>query len=340
MRRPTLQQDGASAPGQDSFLDTLTNIVGILIILVMVVGLRVKNAPVEQKSSSEAVQTELAGLAQDRDAAASLRGDVLKVEQKMEAVRRETVLRDAERVHMATAVSAIKRALEDRRQNLDAEAQKGFDLKRTLSESRAELTLLQDRRSRAQRVDASPKIIETYPTPLSRPVDNHEAHFQLREGRIVFVPMQSLLEEFKADARAKASNLLRVPEVTETIGPIDGFRLKYTMHRREIALEPGRRSGAVGMYASLKYLTVIPTSSQMGEKLNDALAEGSDFRRALAKFHPGRSTVTIWTYQDSFDEFRRVKKELYRMGYETAGRPLPFGVPITASPEGSKSAAE
>ena len=50
--------------------------------------------------------------------------------------------------------------------------------------------------------------------------------------------------------------------------------------------------------------------------------------------------MTIWTYPDGFAEFRKLKQELYAMGYETAGRPLPFGVPITASPGGSKSAAE
>ena len=35
----------AHAFGSDSFLDVVTNMVGILIVLVMVVGVRIKHAP-------------------------------------------------------------------------------------------------------------------------------------------------------------------------------------------------------------------------------------------------------------------------------------------------------
>ena len=35
------------APGQDSFLDVVANLVGILIILVMVIGVRAKDAMLE-----------------------------------------------------------------------------------------------------------------------------------------------------------------------------------------------------------------------------------------------------------------------------------------------------
>ena len=338
MRRP-IRQD-ANAPGQDSFLDIVANIVGILIILVMVVGVRVKNTPVDLDGPDEATQAALAGLERDRAIVASVRGDVLKVEEKIEAVRRETLARDEERIRLATAASAARQALDARRQTLDADARKDFDLRRALSESRAELELMRKRRAQAREAEDAPKVVRSYPTPLSRPVDDHEAHFQLRDGRVVFVPMQELVDEFKADARTKANNLLRMPELTETIGPIGGFRLKYTLQRKTVSLELNRRTGAVGTYAGLKHLTLIPTRSRMGEPLREALAEGSDFRRALGRFRPGRSTVTIWTYPDSFAEFRKLKEELYAMGYETAGRPLPFGVPITASPDGSKSAAE
>ena len=40
MRRSRVEEDRSA--GQDSFLDVVTNIVGILIILVMVIGARVR----------------------------------------------------------------------------------------------------------------------------------------------------------------------------------------------------------------------------------------------------------------------------------------------------------
>ena len=58
--------------------------------------------------------------------------------------------------------------------------------------------------------------------------------------------------------------------------------------------------------------------------------------RAVAK----DATITLWTYPGSFDDFRKLKKELYRLGFPVAARPLPDGVPISASSQGSKSTAE
>ncbi len=48
--------------GQDSFLDVTTNIVGILIMLVMVVGIRAQNPIVDTNSTPAPAETELADL--------------------------------------------------------------------------------------------------------------------------------------------------------------------------------------------------------------------------------------------------------------------------------------
>jgi hypothetical protein len=85
---------------------------------------------------------------------------------------------------------------------------------------------------------------------------------------------------------------------------------------------------------------LIPTSSRLGEPYEAALAPRSEFRQVLSRYRPGRDTITIWTYPDSFAAFRKLKEELYRLGFATAGRPLPTGTPISGSPEGSKSARQ
>jgi len=84
----------------------------------------------------------------------------------------------------------------------------------------------------------------------------------------------------------------------------------------------------------------LPVADQLGEPLDVAMQEGSMFRHALAKLRPGRHTVTIWVYPDSFEEFRKVQKELYAIGFSVAARPLSHGTPISGSPQGSKSAAQ
>jgi hypothetical protein len=70
------------------------------------------------------------------------------------------------------------------------------------------------------------------------------------------------------------------------------------------------------------------------------LQDGSDFRQALAKILPGRTTITIWVYPDGFEAFRQIRRELYRLNYAIAARPLTPGTPIAGSTEGSKSATQ
>ena len=78
----------------------------------------------------------------------------------------------------------------------------------------------------------------------------------------------------------------------------------------------------------------------MGETLEEALAAGSQFRSVLSQHRPDRATITLWTYEYSFAEFRQHKKDLFELGFATAGRPLLADTPIGISPEGTKSAAE
>ena len=81
-------------------------------------------------------------------------------------------------------------------------------------------------------------------------------------------------------------------------------------------------------------------ADDIGETADEALAPNSEFRKALKSLRRGRNTVTIWLYPESFDAFRKLRKELYAAGFAIAARPLPPGEAIGGSPEGTKSAAQ
>ncbi len=85
---------------------------------------------------------------------------------------------------------------------------------------------------------------------------------------------------------------------------------------------------------------LIPLSEDLGEPMDLALASQSALRNLLKEHPPSRTTITVWVYPDSFADFRRLKAEMFKLGYSTAGRPLPEGHPIGGSPDGSSSAAE
>lgn len=327
----------ANAPGQDSFLDVVTNIVGILIILMVVAGLRVKNAP-RQAAEEEAIRTTAASLDHDLGVENSLRQDVLKTAEQIRALHREGQTRFQERSRLATLVSTVERKIKSARDELDSGSQHSFDLQRKLSDAQRDLEQIEQQQPVVES-KAEPILVESYPTPIGKTVDDNEVHFQLRGGRIAYVPLDRLIERFRTDAQQKAYRLMDLPELTDTVGPEGGFRLRYTMERHDVPVETQMATGR-GAYARLKRWTLIPVSSELGEPVEAALADGSQFRQALSQQRPDKVTVTIWTYPDSFDKFRQVKKELFRSGFATAARPLPEGTPIGGSPEGSKSAAE
>ncbi|MHC4400825.1 MAG: hypothetical protein ACYTG0_14205 [Planctomycetota bacterium] len=337
MPRPVRQE--SQPPGYDSFLDVVANIVGILIILVMVTGLRVRNATVEA-ASDEGIQTELVALRKERGSANSLRREVFELAAQIRNLDRARMARQIERDRLAIAVAAWEHRLQSHRDQLTAEEQAIYNARLGLDEADSRLDELRREREYVESARAAPIRVESYPTPLSKIVDGEEGHFQLRAGRITYIPLERLLEAFQEQARQRAYKLFQQPELTDTVGPEGGFRLRYTLERREVAQETRDGRIRMGTYARLTRWTLIPVSGQLGESAETALSEGSQFRAVLSRLDPGQATITIWTYPDSFAEFRRLKKELFHLGFATAARPLPDGVRISGSPEGSKSAAE
>ena len=331
-------EDTATA-GHDSFLDIVANIVGILIILVMVAGVRVKNFSLDTVEPSEQIEQAQGALLDDRALVDSVRDDVFKISDQLKYVERETGLREAERDRLAVAVEAGRHNLNTQRDQLDEASQASFDLSRKIAEADFELDRIEQRRLQLETAPARPTLVKSYPTPLSKTVDENEAHFQLRDERLVHIPLDPLVEKLKADARRKLYKLKDLPEFAETVGPEGGFRLRYTMQRKTVNPELAAVTGMTGQYAQLKRWTLIPVSNDLGETVEEALAEGSRFQTELSRLSP-ETTITIWTYADSFADFRRLKEDLYGRGYMVAARPMPHGAPIAGSPDGTKSAAQ
>jgi hypothetical protein len=335
MRRPAAEH--SEPVNSDSFLDIVASVVSIMIIMVVMEGTRIKNAPVTVSIPASPATAELQkDLAQEQ----AVRGDVRKVTQQVNNLQQEAAARGMQRDVLATMVSAVEHKLQERRQQLDGTKQTGFDLVRELSQSRSQLDQLARQRQQAENIAAAPIVVESYPTPISRAVDGPEVHLLVSHGRVMFVPIEPLLEQFQSQAKRQAYKLRDQPELTETVGPVDGFRLRYTLERHDISPDTIKETGRGGSYARLQKWTLIPASDDLGEPVRLALEQGSDFRQSLAKILPGRTTITIWVYPDGFEAFRQVRKELYRLGYTIAARPLPAGTPIGGSPEGSKSAAQ
>src|SRR5262245_43031213 len=114
--------------GSESFLDVVANVVGILIILVMVVGMRI------QKSSAEAVEVAVSSLDLPGSQAElrSLAQETQRLAVQTVDLDQEANSRRLQQEQLALALAAQKQDLDARRQQLDAETKRKLDAKRDL----------------------------------------------------------------------------------------------------------------------------------------------------------------------------------------------------------------
>ena len=323
-------------PGAESFLDVVTNIVGILVILTVIIGVRAGKAPVDVAG----LAPEDSQLGELRATADTLERDSFELAARSQTLEQELSLRDQERGLVATQLRAAQRLLDEREKESRLSDRKRDDQERDLAELRAEIDRARRRRTELSRARPSSVKVASYPTPIAKTVDDHEIHFQIRGGRIVYVPFDELVAKLKRVAKDKASRLTDQTELTDTIGPVENFYLRYTLVRRDISFDTMGTSVRAGSVVELDHLEFVPFSSQLGETLDQALSNTSIFRGKLDGAKPGVWTVTLWAYPDSFDQFRRAREYLYQRGYTVAVRPLIEGINISASPKGSKSAAQ
>lgn len=332
----------------DSFLDIVASVVCIMLIMVLMIGMRIRNAPVDPATIPAAQQAgEELQQAQARES--SVRTELTKITRQIDAIRQETAARRTQGETLATSLATMNRDLGEGRQQLERPVQGDVEVDREIAEVNRRLEAVHKRRQDIASASAEPIVVQSYPTPIGRTVSNDEVHFHLRLGRVAHVPIDKLVSLARDDARQKADKLLdryefmsnrqKLPEFTEIVGPENGFRFRYTAQRHDSVEDTPR--GAV-RYTGLRisHWTVIPVAGTLGETIDESLAVNSNLRRVLASMRPEKTTVTAWVYPDSFDAFRRFRKELHDLGYLVAARPLPEGVMIAGSPNGTKSEAE
>ena len=337
MRRTRPNSDLES--GQDAFLDIVANLVGILIIMVMVVGVRTKEAWVEAADEVPQSTEDAAQLEAEKLAVEQMESDVHAIAAEAQRLGLTVAARRQERSRIQLLITALEKSLEERKGALDEDQRQEFELRERLAARQTDLAQLRRQAQATQDAASAPIVLEHLPTPMAKTVFGDEAHFRLLAGRIVEVPWDQLVQRLKQEAPDKLWKLRDAPSITETIGPIDGFRMHYTL--RKVNGQTHQRTETVAQQRiELERFTLSAVPGVIGETVDAALAENSAFARAVARRDPRRTTITVWTYPDGFEDFRRVKQWLHDRGFLSAGRPLPEGFPIGGAPTGTRSAAQ
>jgi hypothetical protein len=334
----------------DSFLDVVANVVGIIIRLILVVWVGARSysslsligakptTPNEREKNqsplpADPLQAELILRRRELERAQM---ELLEQLRKMDAIKSwETNVRSR-----FADVAGRREGIKKERVALDKEATAKEGATRRLSFSLAEV------RERQQKLVAEIHALQELPpaghllryrTPVSRPLHADEFFFECHGGRVAFVDAPALLAIAQRDLEEKGQLLRTRSQVSDVTSSVGGFRLRYTVAREPgqgPADDPGSHEGF--RYGLAEWIAE-PTAPVRGESLQAALADRSQFRQVVDRLDPEQAAITFWVYPDSFALYRQLRDYLYDRNLVVAGRPLPEGVPITCSRQGSRS---
>ena len=320
--------------GQDSFLDLVSNIIGILLILVMVAGVRAQfsSANVSDPLTLADLETKFEEMQIKEERAIQLRENVedllIQSEIAAEQLHRQSLEHAALFDFMISVQVEMKLAAEEKDQTF----QEKIEFQRQLLDTNARLEQLDRERAYYQQVRPRATVMENIPTPMSKAVgEDKEIHVRLLGGKIVYVPLMELILQMRREVFEDLNRHARQQTSVGKVGPIDCFEMEFLTVSYQIPV-PGVR---------LQYAEVVPQFEPLGQPLREALASPqSEFRRKLSLFRRDIYTVTVWVYSDSFEEYQELKRFLHELGYQVAARPISLGEPISVSPYGTRSSTQ
>jgi hypothetical protein len=336
-------ENQAEAPGQDAFLDVVCNLVGILIVLVMVIAAQAKRGLIAQETAQQNPAAAAAPSVSEQEAAAAeqaataVENSIQELQNRIQRQNLEVALRQQERDRVQLLVSVAEQRLAEHRGKLSGDEQARYDLEVQLNSARRALAQLDQAKTSTER--QPPEVLEHLPTPMARTVFGTEIHFRLQGGRLAYVPWQETVDLMKSDAPNHIQKLRSTSRVELSLPVQSGFGARYILRRAEVQMQTKVGVATQGM-VELEKLWLIDAEPDLGQPLAAALQPNSEFRSRIAAHKPQQTTVTVWVYPDSFDAFRTLKAELFKLGYLTAARPMPAHQSIGGSPDGSRSSAE
>jgi len=325
------------AVGEDAFMDTIANLVGIMIILVVIVSARgYATAKVQAQIQAE---NQIRQLEDPKSLAVNLDRDLESQLLELQQYDLELAHRSALRMAMVDRLHLTQQVLEERLKDLDSATVEGLATEQELSKLETELADLQARAGDFPATAEQPIALQHLPTPMAKTVFGKELHLMMQNNRVTVIPWDALIDTLKAQVQSSVARNSQRQKIEDTLGPIDGFLMRYRLNSRAGVMSDGRVA-AMGKMVELDKFELEPTPDILSESVADALGPRGRLRAELGASKSQQTTVTVWVYPDSFGSFRTLKERLFAEGFLCAARPLPANMRIGASPRGSSSAAQ
>ncbi len=320
-------------PAQDSFLDLIANIVGIMILLVVIVGIRAgSSVPAEvaivTPNPAAVSQTQVEESLKFLRVAAS---EHRQLHDKAQRLEHQANQLDRDRVALMGYVDEVERELLRQRDQLGATEKEEFDIRVAIAHAEKEHDELARQLLAFDSGVEHTTTLRNVATPIARTVTQDEVTLWVHQGRVSIVPKDELLDLAERDI----SRRNHVPSGISTVGPVNGFLLQYALVSKSIPTSSGGAARMRGVVGEIR-----PTDHHKGWPIDQACQPNSAFHETLARHRPATTAVTFWTPGTGFEDVGRLRELAANLGFSTAIRPLPEGRYIQFSPWGRKTRAQ
>lgn len=334
----------APSGGEDSLLDVIANLVGVLIILVAIASaashqimaraLSASTRAAASQNDEDDLQSSLQKLREQTRVA-----EIALHELEDEIARNEAACEQLELLRHQELVAEELARREARPASSPGGAEDRTAASRVeLATLRSQLVQLNETLSARQSRARESLVLTHYPTPIARTVFTEEIHFRIARGRVCHVPVTSLVDAMKAQLRSSAPPQSHGGKVDGETGAMDGFRMVYTL---DVSGTPVAGSGNLQrVTVELDRFELVADPLLTGETVDEALAPGSGFHSRLDRMKPQQTTVSLWVYPDSYREFMQLRDALRARGFQTAAWPLRDGQPIAGGRDGLRTSAQ
>jgi hypothetical protein len=329
MRR-VVEEEGDDIPGGDSFLDIVANIVGILVLLVVVVGLRAgrdiilpEAVVAEDIEGTESLQTKLGEIVRQAYAEQS---EITELAGKVVSTVGEVERREAMRESAVLYNTTLRAELDGARKSLNSDDQRSLDSHNAIAQAQLKLDRLTREQIALSSVAPEPdaELVEVAPTPIVNGEAEELISFRLQKGRLVYVPLNELAMDLSKSIHIPTLIDPSKPVVTrETIGPIEGF-----VGEAEIGWSIRSAGGRVGPLPVLNMLRLREVTPMRGEEPEQAFSPGGYVSSRIELLDPKFIVIQLYVYSDSFDSSAAVANRFRERGFRVAQFLKTDGSPI------------
>lgn len=311
----------------DSLLDTLTNVVGVLVMVLMLVSLNVQKAVERIRELDPSILGVSAADLAKLQAQAEL---VSKKREELESQANEETLKQAKQELIATidklnvlrltpppVEPPEKVDIEQVRKDAAAKTKQAADLAKQLTDTEKELARLKALLAETPELGPAPEAkFVSLPNPREAPKGAKQVLFICRGGKVMAFDPNDLRDRAKkrAEAMLKPLRLRAGPG-----GTIDCEKL-VTQFNGVGAISDSTAKMRLGVENFNLYIYYEYKSS--GETARQLAGQNSDFRRALRQLNPQKYYATFLVWNDSFETYVEARRICDEMGILAGWTPL------------------